>query len=101
MAGAADNPEDKEAPVRALDEDDIALLKTYGLGPYSTKIKDAESDIKNLSKRVNNVCGVKESDTGLAAPSRMGPGCRQAGTARGATFAGSVLFRQGCLPLMV
>lgn len=70
MAGAADNPEEKEAPVRALDEDDIALLKTYGLGPYSNKIKDAEKDIKELSKKVNDVCGVKESDTGLAAPSR-------------------------------
>ena len=70
MASKAENPEDKEAPVRALDEDDIALLKTYGLGPYSTRIKDAEKDVKDLSKKVNDVCGVKESDTGLAAPSR-------------------------------
>lgn len=70
MADAADNPEDKELPTRALDDDDIALLKTYGLGPYSTKIKDAEKDLKELSKKVNDVCGVKESDTGLAAPSR-------------------------------
>ena len=52
MAGAADNPEEKEGPVRALDEDDIALLKTYGLGPYSTKIKAAEKDLKDLSKKV-------------------------------------------------
>lgn len=38
-------PEDEkdEAPVKALDEDDIALLKTYGLGPYAQRIKDAES----------------------------------------------------------
>ena len=70
MAGATEAPEDNEATVRALDEGDIALLKTYGLGPYSTKIKDAEKDIKDLSKKVNDVCGVKESDTGLAAPSR-------------------------------
>ena len=70
MADAADNPEDKDLPTRALDDDDIALLKTYGLGPYSTKIKDAEKDLKELSKKVNDVCGVKESDTGLAAPSR-------------------------------
>ena len=70
MAGASEAPEDNEATVRALDEGDIALLKTYGLGPYSTKIKDAEKDIKDLSKKVNDVCGVKESDTGLAAPSR-------------------------------
>ena len=26
MAGAADNPEEKEGPVRALDEDDIAAV---------------------------------------------------------------------------
>jgi 26S proteasome regulatory subunit T1 len=70
MAGAADNPEEKEGPVRALDEDDIALLKSYGLGPYSTRIKAAEKDLKDLSKKVNDVCGVKESDTGLSAPSR-------------------------------
>ena len=70
MADAAENPEDKDLPTRALDDDDIALLKTYGLGPYSVKIKDAEKDLKELSKKVNDVCGVKESDTGLAAPSR-------------------------------
>ena len=70
MADAAGNPEDKDVPTRALDDDDIALLKTYGLGPYSVKIKDAEKDLKELSKKVNDVCGVKESDTGLAAPSR-------------------------------
>ncbi|KAL4350001.1 hypothetical protein AHAS_Ahas10G0098300 [Arachis hypogaea] len=40
----------EEKNPRLLDEDDIALLKTYGLGPYSTSIK--------------------ESDTGLAAPSQ-------------------------------
>jgi hypothetical protein len=27
---------------------DIALLKTYGLGPYSTAIKRVEEDIKKL-----------------------------------------------------
>lgn len=38
-------PEDEkdEAPVKALDEDDIALLKTYGLGPYAQRIKDVET----------------------------------------------------------
>lgn len=69
MAADTENPEDKEGPIKVLDEDDIALLKTYGLGPYSNKIKDAEKDVKGLSTRVNDLCGVKESDTGLAAPS--------------------------------
>lgn len=66
----ADEPEAKEEKIRVLDEDDIALLKTYGLGPYANKIKDAEKDLKDVSARVNDICGIKESDTGLAAPSR-------------------------------
>lgn len=66
----ADDPEAKEEKIRVLDEDDIALLKTYGLGPYANKIKDAEKDLKDVSARVNDICGIKESDTGLAAPSR-------------------------------
>ncbi|KAG6788793.1 hypothetical protein POTOM_004870 [Populus tomentosa] len=53
-----------------LDEDDIALLKTYGLGPYSASIKKAEKEIKEMAKKVNDLCGIKESDTGLAAPSQ-------------------------------
>jgi 26S proteasome regulatory subunit T1 len=66
----ADEPETKEDKIRVLDEDDIALLKTYGLGPYANKIKDVEKDLKDVSGRVNDICGIKESDTGLAAPSR-------------------------------
>ena len=65
-----DDPEEKDLKVKALDEDDIALLKTYGLGPYSERIKTAEADVKRIAKEVNDVCGIKESDTGLAPPSR-------------------------------
>lgn len=64
---ASDNEEEKE--VQALDEDDIALLKTYGLGPYTQSIKEIEKDIQKMNKRVNEIRGVKESDTGLAPPS--------------------------------
>ena len=60
---------DARAAPRA-DEDDIALLKTYGLGPYAEAIKKAEGDLKEIAKKVNDLCGVKESDTGLAAPSQ-------------------------------
>jgi hypothetical protein len=67
---SGDALDEKEAPVRALDEDDIALLKTYGLGPYASRIKDVEKDIKAIAQKVNDICGVKESDTGLAPPSR-------------------------------
>lgn len=39
-----DEEEDDKAPA-ALDEGDIALLKTYGLGPYTTAIKNIEKEI--------------------------------------------------------
>lgn len=32
--------------------DDIALLKTYGLGPYAETIKAVEKDLKDISKKV-------------------------------------------------
>ena len=67
---SADPPDEKEEKVRALDEDDIALLKTYGQGPYSVRIKDVEKDVKEIVKKVNDVSGIKESETGLAPPSR-------------------------------
>jgi 26S proteasome regulatory subunit T1 len=54
---------------RALDEDDIAVLKHYAAGPYSTSIKQTEDNIKALISRVNTLKGVKDSDTGLAPPS--------------------------------
>lgn len=59
-----------EAPAQVLDEGDIALLKTYGLGPYTLAIKKLEQEIKDKVKRVDELCGIKESDTGLAPPSQ-------------------------------
>jgi len=70
MAPPADKPEDDGANPPPLDADDIALLKTYGLGPYATSIKDKEKDLKDLVKKINDMIGVKESDTGLALPSQ-------------------------------
>jgi len=70
MAAGDDKVEEKEAPIRALSETEIALLKSYGLGPYAAPIKAAEQELKDIQKRVNDLCGVKESDTGLAPPSR-------------------------------
>ncbi|KAF2285106.1 hypothetical protein GH714_037913 [Hevea brasiliensis] len=81
MAPAA-APEDDdlikdEKNPRPLDEDDIALLKTYGLGPYSNSIKKEEKEIKDWLRRSMTFVvsslplnGIKESDTGLAAPSQ-------------------------------
>eukprot|EP01117_Protostelium_nocturnum_P011974 TRINITY_DN4384_c0_g1_i1.p1 TRINITY_DN4384_c0_g1~~TRINITY_DN4384_c0_g1_i1.p1 ORF type:complete len:427 (-),score=92.82 TRINITY_DN4384_c0_g1_i1:28-1308(-) len=61
--------EDEKAP-KSLDEGDIALLKTYGQGPYTAKIKTVEEDVRNMAKKVNEICGIKESDTGLSPPSQ-------------------------------
>lgn len=49
---------------------DIALLKTYGIGPYSHAIKAVEEDIKKHQDKVKELIGIKESDTGLSLPSQ-------------------------------
>ena len=51
-----------------MDEGDIAILKTYGVGPYAKELKKLETESKEIQKRVNEKMGVKESDTGLAPP---------------------------------
>ncbi|KAK7834169.1 26s proteasome regulatory subunit 7 [Quercus suber] len=58
MAPEADHDikDDDEKNPRPLDEDDIALLKTYGLGPYSNSIKKVEKEIKEMAKKVNDLC---------------------------------------------
>lgn len=65
----AESLENEDVP-KALDEEDIALLKTYGLGPYTVSIKGVEEDIKKISKHVTEMTGIKESDTGLSPPSQ-------------------------------
>ncbi|CAD6337357.1 unnamed protein product [Miscanthus lutarioriparius] len=67
----APEPEDDimvEKNPRPLDEGDIALIKTYGLGPYSIIIKKIEKEME-LAKMTFVGC-IKESDTGLAPPSQ-------------------------------
>jgi 26S proteasome regulatory subunit T1 len=49
---------------------DIALLKTYGIGPYTRAIKATEEDIKKHQDKVKELIGIKESDTGLSVPSQ-------------------------------
>ena len=61
--------EEEEAAPPPLDEGDIALLKTYGLGPYSVKIKSVEEEIKASQQKIKDLIGIKESDTGLSPPS--------------------------------
>ena len=69
-----DYDDDSDDEVPPLDEADIALLKTYGLGPYSTSIKAAEEEIRKHQQKVKDLIGIKESDTGLSQPSQWGPG---------------------------
>ncbi|KAI3658864.1 hypothetical protein MP638_006579, partial [Amoeboaphelidium occidentale] len=52
----------------ALDAGDIALLKTYGQGPYAGELKKIDKELKDIQKRINEKMGIKESDTGLAPP---------------------------------
>ena len=61
-----DKKDEKE--IKALDEGDIALMKTYGQGQYTKSLKQVETDIQEITKRVNELSGIKESDTGLAPP---------------------------------
>lgn len=44
------------------------MLKTYGQGQYHKSIKTIEDDIQKAIKQVNELTGIKESDTGLAPP---------------------------------
>jgi 26S proteasome regulatory subunit T1 len=46
------------------------MFKRYGKGPYSEPIKKAEEDIKKFNQVITTLCGIKESDTGLALPSQ-------------------------------
>jgi len=61
-------PAEEEKEIKALDDKDIALLKSYGQGQYTKSLKAVETDIADISKRVNELAGIKESDTGLAPP---------------------------------
>jgi len=62
--------ENNDASVKALDKEDIVFLKHYGMGPYAVAIHKTENDLKEGLERINGLTGVKESDTGLAPPSR-------------------------------
>lgn len=67
---ADDKSDDKKDGGAPLSEQDIALFKRYGKGPYSESIKKAEDDIKNFNQKITTLCGIKESDTGLALPAQ-------------------------------
>eukprot|EP01104_Vermistella_antarctica_P014944 TRINITY_DN47_c0_g1_i1.p1 TRINITY_DN47_c0_g1~~TRINITY_DN47_c0_g1_i1.p1 ORF type:complete len:433 (-),score=121.38 TRINITY_DN47_c0_g1_i1:179-1477(-) len=64
------DPDLEDESPKALDDEDIALLKAYGQGVYNSSIKKVQGDITRIAKRVDELCGIKESDTGLAPPSQ-------------------------------
>ncbi|GFR07895.1 26S proteasome regulatory subunit 7 [Trichonephila clavata] len=68
MRKSKEDKDEKEKDVKALDESDIELLKSYGVGQYSKAMKQVEDDIQGILKKVNELTGIKESDTGLAPP---------------------------------
>lgn len=44
------------------------IIHFQGQGPYAQQIKQMDDDIQQCLKRVNELSGIKESDTGLAPP---------------------------------
>lgn len=58
----------KDDKGRPLTEADIKMITRYGKGPYTESIKKVEEDIKNNNTKITALCGIKESDTGLALP---------------------------------
>lgn len=65
-----DDDEDDTNVPPPLDNEDITLLKTYGIGPYTNLLKKAEESIIEHQKTITELIGIKESDTGLAQPSQ-------------------------------
>ena len=86
-----DEDEEDKKPIKALDEGDIALLKTYvrraksthppgylspclcalqGVGPYNQSLLKVEANLKTLNGKINDLVGIKESDTGLSPPAQ-------------------------------
>lgn len=63
-----DGDSKKQTKIVPLTDDDIQVLKTYGLAPYATNLKKIEKDLKDIEEKIKEKVGVKESDTGLAAP---------------------------------
>lgn len=45
-----------------------SIAHLQGQGPYARQLKKIETEISDIQKRVNDKIGIKESDTGLAAP---------------------------------
>merc|ERR1719498_1924199 len=69
MTKTADDPTLEEKKIKPLDEGDLDILNSYGLGPYAIPSKKLGLEINEMVEKVKKLVGVKESDTGLALPS--------------------------------
>lgn len=64
-------PTEKETSTpQPLDEGDVALLKTYGCGPYSAAMARLQNDIETHQQIVKDMTGVIKDDEGLLPPSQ-------------------------------
>lgn len=68
MRKVKDDKADTPDVPKNLDEGDIAVMKTYGVGTYTRAIKRVEKELTEHLAKVNELAGIKESDTGLAHP---------------------------------
>eukprot|EP01084_Bolivina_argentea_P193821 332496_1 len=55
---------------KALNEEEIRLMKAYSFGPYDDDIKELEKQSKREMTAIEEAQGIKESDRGLAPPSQ-------------------------------
>eukprot|EP01012_Entosiphon_sulcatum_P016576 TRINITY_DN214_c0_g1_i1.p1 TRINITY_DN214_c0_g1~~TRINITY_DN214_c0_g1_i1.p1 ORF type:complete len:434 (-),score=117.03 TRINITY_DN214_c0_g1_i1:20-1321(-) len=73
-----DKSSEPEAPIQSLDKQDVEMLKAFGKGPYTSEIKKLEDSVKESHKKITEIMGVKESDTGLCPPQHWDlPGDKQ------------------------
>eukprot|EP00924_Labyrinthula_sp_SR-Ha-C_P011646 maker-scaffold_17-snap-gene-4.47-mRNA-1 protein AED:0.08 eAED:0.08 QI:49/1/1/1/1/1/3/450/436 len=64
------DPKEEEEKTAGLDAGDIQLLKTYGLGAYSTKIKKVEKSIQESLATITTLTNSnQDTQTGLSHPS--------------------------------
>ena len=54
------------ASTKALDEEEISIIKSFNRGPYADSLKNLEKEINDLNSEIISLTGVQESDTGLA-----------------------------------
>lgn len=62
--------EEDTTAANPLDEEDVAVLKTYGAGPYAMAMANLQNDIEKHQQIVKDLVGVMKDDEGLLPPSQ-------------------------------